>query len=97
MNITEPIQITARAIKEIRSIIEEKKIPSQYCLRVGLKGASCGASYIIGFDHQLASDDAYLIQTVKVIIDRKHLLHLIGVEVDFEIENTGNGFTFHKN
>lgn len=97
MNITNPIQISERALQEIENIIAEKKIPNQYSLRVGLKGANCGASYLIGFDHQLATDDAYQIENIKVIIDRKHLLHLVGIEIDFEAGNAGNGFTFHKN
>ncbi len=96
MNITNPIKLTETAINEIKNIISEKKIPEQYSLRVGLKGASCGASYIIGFDHQLKTDDSYSIDNINIIIDRKHLLHLIGVEIDFEAGQEGNGFTFFK-
>ena len=42
-----PVTITERAIEEIKSIMKTKKIPVEYGLRVGVKGAGCaGVSYL---------------------------------------------------
>jgi|SRR5688572_7407305 iron-sulfur cluster assembly protein len=89
-----PVSISERALKEIRQIIHTKNIPSDYGLRVGVKGGGCGVSLIIGFDKKKASDQAYMIEDVPVFIDKKHTMYIIGKEVDFYDGEEGRGFTF---
>jgi iron-sulfur cluster assembly protein len=89
-----PVSISERALKEIRQIILNKNIPSDYGLRVGVKGGGCGVSLIIGFDKKKASDQAYMIEDVPVFIDKKHTMYIIGKEVDFYDGEEGRGFTF---
>lgn len=46
-----PINITPKALEEIKTIISTKNIPLEYALRVGVKGGGCGGvSYALGFD-----------------------------------------------
>lgn len=96
MDISQPISISNRALCEIEEIMAKKHISDDYGLRVGLKGAGCGATYLLGFDFQLKADDVFLIDNIKVIIDRKHLMFMIGVSIDFEEGEEGVGFTFSK-
>ena len=38
----------------------------------------------------------YEIDAIKVIIDKRHLMYVIGTEVDFEETDNGAGFTVVK-
>ncbi|MES2797162.1 MAG: iron-sulfur cluster biosynthesis family protein [Bacteroidota bacterium] len=94
MDIENPIIITDRARVEIESIIATKNISDDYGLRIGLKGAGCGATYVLGFDLKTKTDDFFEIEAIKVLIDRKHLMYLMGISIDFEEGEGGAGFTF---
>ncbi|MFC0184031.1 iron-sulfur cluster assembly protein [Pseudarcicella hirudinis] len=93
MNII-PITISPDAQEEIRNSLNIKGIPAEYNLRVGLKGGACSANYLLGFDKMTENDELYEVEGIKILIDRRHLMYLIGVELDFEEE--GNGFTFTR-
>ncbi|MFN8354987.1 MAG: iron-sulfur cluster biosynthesis family protein [Spirosomataceae bacterium] len=90
----QPISITSAAQQAIWQIKTEKRIPAEYVLRVGLKGAGCGATYLLGFDIATPTDEPYWINDIEVIIDKRHLMYVVGVELDYEAE--GEGFVFHK-
>lgn len=92
-----PLQITPLALQEIKNIRQNKGIPVDYALRIGIRGAGCGASYLIGFDKAKPTDDIYELDGVQILIDRRHLLYLVGVQVDFEDTAEARGFTFSKN
>jgi iron-sulfur cluster assembly protein len=96
MNIINPINITDKAIAEIKSIIQNKFISDDYGLRVGLKGAGCGATYLLGFDLPTKADDVFQVENINVVIDRKHLMYLVGIKIDFEAGDSAEGFTFTK-
>ncbi len=89
-----PITISPKAVIEIRKIMEKKGIPSDYGLRVGVRGSGCGVSMMIGFDKKKDSDMAYTISDIPVYVDKKHTLFLVGKEVDFYEGEDGRGFTF---
>lgn len=89
-----PISITDIAKQEVIKALSIKGIPENYFLRVGLRGGACSATYLIGFDKMGEHDELYEIDELKVIIDKRHLMYLINIELDFEEE--GNGFTFNK-
>jgi iron-sulfur cluster assembly protein len=92
-----PLQITPRASDKIRHIMEAKNIaPGEYGLRVGLKGSGCGATFLLGFDKPANSDTPYQGEGFTVYIDRKHLMYVIGLEIDYEEGALGQGFTFSK-
>lgn len=92
----EPVGLTARAAQEVRKIRETKNIPSDYGLRVGVRGGGgCGGvSLIIGFDKQKPTDLTYSLEGITIHIDKKHTLYLIGKEVDFYEGADARGFMF---
>jgi iron-sulfur cluster assembly protein len=94
MNKLEPVVISEVAKREIRNALRSKQIPAEYALRVGLKGGGCSATYLLGFDVLTSNDDLYEIDGIKVLIDRRHLMYLMGVKLDFEDGENGSGFTF---
>jgi len=90
----QPVTISAKAVEEIRKIMETKNIPAGYGLRVGVKGGGCGVSLIIGFDKKKDSDIAYAIEGIPVYIDKKHTMYLIGKQVDYYEGADAHGFMF---
>ncbi len=91
-----PIRISPIAHKEIVDTLRINKIPDTYGLRVGMKGGGCGAQFLLGFDLPTENDHVYMVDTIKVIIDKRHLMYVIGTEVDFEETEEGAGFTLVK-
>ena len=90
-----PIGLTARAAEEVRKIMQTKNIPSEYGLRVGIRGGGCGGvSLIIGFDKQKPNDLAYQEEGIDVLIDKKHTMYLLGKQVDFYNGADARGFMF---
>ncbi len=88
-----PVQITPKAIEEINNTLQANKIPDTYGLRVGLRGGGCGATFLLGFDTPTEMDQAYTIEGVRVIIDKRHLMYVLGVSVDYEDGMNGSGYT----
>ncbi len=71
-----------------------KKIPSDYGLRVGVKGGACGASFILGFDKKTETDQEFIIEGIPVYIQKKDTMFIIGKEVDFYDGADKRGFVF---
>ena len=95
-NNLKPVSLTPLAASEALKIMQTKKIPAGYGLRVGVKGGhGCGGvSFIIGFDKQKESDLSYEEQGIQIFIDKKHTMYLIGKAVDFYEGADARGFIF---
>lgn len=88
-----PVRITTRARAEIIETLGANKIPTTYGLRIGLRGGGCGATFLLGFDLPADSDQLYEIEGVRVIIDRRHLMYVLGAQIDYEENDEQAGFT----
>jgi iron-sulfur cluster assembly protein len=95
-NKVQPVTLSPRAAEEVRKIMKKKSIPDGYGLRIGARGGSgCGGTrLIIGFDKQRKSDLSYEEQGIRVYVDKKHTMYVIGKEVDYYDAEDGNGFVF---
>lgn len=93
-----PVTITPKAISYIKSMMQQKNISSdEYGLRVGIKGGGCGgSSFFLGFDKAKTNDDVYLSEDVLVYIEKKHVMYVLGLEVDFEEGEEESGFVFNN-
>jgi len=90
--IDRPVRVRAEARQQIIDTLLTNKIPAEYGLRVGVRGGGCGASWLLGFDLPGPTDEVYNVEGVRVIIDRKHLLYVLGAEIGYE----PGGFTVEK-
>jgi iron-sulfur cluster assembly protein len=92
------IKITEKAVKEIKKIIEDNKIPENYGLRVGVKGGGCsGLTYTMNFDESGREGDTLIEQdSIKLFVDGKSLFYLSGTELDFSDGLNGRGFIFNN-
>lgn len=89
MLIDPPVHLTESAIENLRLLA----FPEPF-LRVGMRGGTCGGSFVLGFDTKKENDEEYLIEGIPVIIDRRELLFVLGTEISYEVQ--GNGFFLHK-
>ncbi|SNS19744.1 iron-sulfur cluster assembly protein [Belliella buryatensis] len=90
-----PISITEKAQIEIKNIMDNKNIPADYHLRVGVKGGGCGGmSYALGFDKAKEGDEQFVLNHIPVLIEKKHYMFLMGMQIDFYEGNEARGFTF---
>ena len=91
------ITISERAVKEVRRIIDEQKLPDETVLRVGVKGGGCsGFSYSVGFDDLVQETDQVFASEsgFQLVCDPKSFLYLNGTMLDFEESLMGRGFKF---
>ncbi|MDB4835308.1 iron-sulfur cluster assembly accessory protein [Cyclobacteriaceae bacterium] len=92
-----PLEITDKALSEIKDIKGSKGIPEDYHLRVGVRGGGCsGADYYVGFDQPTEEDKLFDKEGVQVIIAKKDFMYLIGVVLDFKDDADERGFDFIK-
>lgn len=92
-----PLTLTDGAIKQLKRIMESEQVAEENGLRVGVKGGGCaGFSYILGFDAKQEGDEEYLINGIKVFMNKAHAIYLLGMEVDFQDGLNNRGFTFNN-
>lgn len=92
-----PVQLTSGAIKQLKLIGEKEGVSTEHGLRIGVKGGGCsGFSYILGFDTKQETDDEYYIEDIRVLVNKAHLIYLLGIEIDFVDGLENRGFTFNN-
>ncbi len=93
----QPLTLTDGAVKELKKIMEAQNISDDHGLRIGVKGGGCsGFSYSMGFDVKKEKDQEYLINGVKVYMEKAHGIYLLGMEIDWEDGLNNRGFSFNN-
>ncbi len=89
--------LTDRAAERARSLIENAQRPV-LGLRIGVeKGGCAGMSYTVAYaDEAHPLDEIVEEKGVKLFIDSKALMFLLGTELDFETTKVAATFTFHN-
>ncbi|MFT5724964.1 MAG: iron-sulfur cluster assembly protein [Bacteroidia bacterium] len=90
-----PITFTAGAIKKLSEIKAGQTDVLAPYLRIGVKGGGCsGLSYLLAFDQKEAGDNEYQIDDISVVMNKAHVMYVLGMEVDYEYGLNTRGFTF---
>lgn len=93
----QPLTLTDGAVKELKKIMEAQNISDDHGLRIGVKGGGCsGFSYSMGFDVKKEKDQEYMINGVKVYMEKAHGIYLLGMEIDWEDGLNNRGFSFNN-
>ncbi len=90
------ITVTEKAKTQLTHLMAESQYDENYFVRVGVQGGGCsGLSYVLDFDKELkAEDKVFEDNGVKLVVDRKSFLYLVGTELDFTDGLNGKGFNF---
>ena len=77
---------------------EEGFDPSQDFVRVGVKSGGCSSlSYDLHFDHTTHPDDKLFEDNdVKIVVDKKSFLYLVGTTLEYSGGLNGKGFVFNN-
>ena len=67
-------------------------------VRVGVKSGGCsGLSYELNFDHSLGENDkVFEDKEVKIAVDKKSFLYLVGTTLEYSGGLNGKGFVFNN-
>ena len=89
------MSVTPAAAERVKALIEGRGKPTAG-IRIGVRTKGCsGLSYTLEFaDRQEPMDEVVETQGIKLLIDPKASLFLIGTEMDYEEEKLKQGFVF---
>lgn len=92
------ITVSETAKAKLQSLMQEGNIQTDSFLRVGVEGGGCsGLSYKMDFDSTMkAGDQLFEDKGVKILVDKKSFLYLIGTELDYSGGLNGKGFSFNN-
>ena len=93
------IKVSENAVNKARTLMQEEgKDPVAAFIRVGVKGGGCsGLSYDLSFDTEMKEDDKEFEDNgMKIVVDKKSFLYLIGTELDYSGGLNGKGFVFNN-
>lgn len=87
--------VTPAAVERVKALIERRGKPTAG-VRIGVRSKGCsGLSYTLEYaDKQEPMDEVVDTQGIKLLIDPKASLFLIGTEMDYEEEKLKSGFVF---
>ncbi len=91
------IQVSEKAkMKAIELMSEDGYDASKDYIRVGVKSGGCsGLSYDLSFDNvEKENDKIFENNNIKIIVDKKSFLYLVGTELDYSGGLNGAGFIF---
>jgi iron-sulfur cluster assembly protein len=90
------ISVTEKAKERISNLRIEEGHSDKHNIRVSVKGGGCsGLMYDLNFDDNInAADQVFEDNGIKILVDKKSLLYLLGTTLDFSDGLNGKGFQF---
>jgi len=93
------IKVNETAKEKVSFLMREEGFdPSNDFVRVGVKSGGCsGLSYELKFDNHLQEDDKLFEDNqVRILVDKKSLLYLVGTTLEYSGGLNGKGFVFNN-
>ena len=93
------ISVSDTAKNKVQNLMEEDGFnPNTDFVRVGVKSGGCsGLSYDLKFDkNQKETDKVFESNGIKIIVDTKSFLYLIGTTLEYSGGLNGTGFVFRN-
>ena len=91
------LSLTPNAIKHLKSILEDSP-ESNKAVKLGVKNGGCaGMAYTMDYIDEVRDTDEYIdIEGIKLVIDPKAILFLLGTEMDYQKSTLNSGFIFNN-
>ena len=93
------IKVAQTAKEKVSLLMKEEGFdPTNDYVRVGVKSGGCsGLSYELKFDDQLQVEDKLFEDNqVRILVDKKSLLYLVGTTLEYSGGLNGKGFVFNN-
>ncbi len=93
------IKVSESAKSKVSVLMQEEGFdPITDFVRVGVKSGGCsGLSYDLNFDKsKQESDRLFEDNNVKIVVDKKSLLYLVGTTLEYSGGLNGKGFVFNN-
>ena len=93
------IQVSDIASKKIVDMMKDDGFDAaQDYVRVGVKSGGCsGLSYELKFDKEIGENDkVFEVNNVKIAVEKKSYLYLVGTVLEFSGGLNGKGFVFNN-
>ncbi|MFL2632980.1 MAG: HesB/IscA family protein [Candidatus Marivariicella sp.] len=93
------IKVSISAKNKVRTLMKDEGFdPCQDFVRVSVKSGGCsGLSYDLNFDKKTNQEDKlYEHNDIKIIVDKKSLLYLLGTTLEYSGGLNGKGFVFNN-
>ena len=89
------IKLSDKAVSRIKEIMSQSKNPT-IGVRVGVKSGGCaGMSYVMEYAKEVKPNEEVVEDKgVKVLIDPKAIMYLLGTEMDYKKEKFSSQFVF---
>lgn len=90
------ITVSENAKSHAVELMKAEHKPDGTFIRVGVEGGGCsGLSYKLEFDNVLKEgDQQFEDKGIKIVVDRKSFLYLVGTELEYSGGLNGKGFVF---
>ena len=90
------ITVSEKAKEKAIQLMKEDGKPETAFIRVGVEGGGCsGLSYKLSFDVNMKEgDQVFEDKGIKIVVDKKSFLYLVGTELDYSGGLNGKGFVF---
>lgn len=93
------IKVSESASKRVIMLMEDEGFdPKTDYVRVGVKSGGCsGLEYVLNFDKNVTdTDKVFEDNGVKIAVDKKSYLYLIGTTLEYSGGLNGKGFVFNN-
>ncbi len=90
------ITVSDAAKEHALKLMKDENKPEGTFIRVGVEGGGCsGLSYMLEFDNNMKEgDQTFEDKGIKIVVDRKSFLYLVGTELEYSGGLNGKGFVF---
>ena len=91
------MKVTEAAAERVRALIDKRGKPTAG-IRIGVRSKGCsGLSYTLEYaDEKTAFDEVVEAHGVRLFIDPKAMMFILGTEMDYVEEQLQNGFVFRN-
>ena len=93
------IKVSESAKKKVEALMQEDGFDANTdYVRVGVKSGGCsGLSYDLTFDKSVQENDKiFEDNNIKVVVDKKSFLYLVGTTLEYSGGLNGKGFVFNN-
>ena len=93
------IKVSSQAKEKVVQMMQSDGVDiASHFVRVGVKSGGCsGLSYELKFDASLEEDDKiFEDNNVRIVVDKKSFLYLVGTTLEYSGGLNGKGFVFNN-